>query len=407
MSTRLSVRLREDEGITLVEIMVSITILMVTLGAFASTIAQSLQVTTQDEQYVRANQFASDVLEATWALEWDLVGFYEGDAGYTSTAIDPDSGTTRQTVSLGGVRPATSPGNQAPLPLEEPPPVDGTSYTVDRQITWIDDPVIPGGQNHKAVVVRLSWDLRGQPFELTSSAVRSPTLAEDGRTLASGATSCGQGELTSFEISPADVVIRPPSDTSPGGTTQAITVTARTCEGAASVLLVTDPADPLANFGMIQVSPGLWSTTFQAGTTQFQPATYTWTARSTGDRVYERQATVTLRQEVLVPFGIVSVSPTPLPICVDNRNNPRTTAATTVVVEVEGGVAQSVRMTWTGGQNTSVNLNPINQQPGFWTGTIPNNARMARGNVTIAVSATQQDSLQPVTFPYATVTQVC
>ena len=121
---------RQDDGFTLVEMLVSLIVVALVAGAFMNVLVRSLDSTRGLDVRTRANQLAQDRLESVVSRPWSAVGLFATDAGYSATGS-----TGQPTVTLSTPRPTG-----APVPSETTV-VKGTSFSLRTDITWQDDPV--------------------------------------------------------------------------------------------------------------------------------------------------------------------------------------------------------------------------------------------------------------------------
>lgn len=167
-----------DDGLSLVEVLVAMTLLAVVLAASASTFISSFVAIGANENRTRATALANEELENLRALPWNQVGFYAGDPFPSGMA------TTYPTVILGdgGARPA---GTRAPMPTQVVTG-RGPAFTVTRTIEWVDneqtsssDPAAPSDQDYKRLAVNVAWtDASGQARTIDVESLRSPTPEE-------------------------------------------------------------------------------------------------------------------------------------------------------------------------------------------------------------------------------------
>ena len=124
-------RIQQEEGISLVEVLVSILLLGLVLMALGSTLTASMAAARQDESQTHGVALATERLENLQALHWSQVGFYSDANGFRATPPGMGGLATR---SLG---PTPSPADVAvPKPLETNISRDGRTYTVRTDIVW-------------------------------------------------------------------------------------------------------------------------------------------------------------------------------------------------------------------------------------------------------------------------------
>jgi prepilin-type N-terminal cleavage/methylation domain-containing protein len=181
-----------DHGMTLVEVMVALLILTVVLSALASVLTASLRSLHANDNRVKANAVATQLLEELRGLEWDEAGFSEGDHGYRA-AVDVDTGqpcsepdadatdACEATVTFEDLGEPV-PDDPRPRPLRdggggpgtETVERDGTEYEVRTDISWIDDPQAAGSRDYKRFRLAVTWRDFGQQRRLTHSTTRAP-----------------------------------------------------------------------------------------------------------------------------------------------------------------------------------------------------------------------------------------
>lgn len=224
---RLRARLAAGEqGVSLVEVLVSVGIIGVALTGFASVLGASLVSISREQSHVRGSQLANQLVEEMRSLEFGQVGFYRDDDGFVDSAA---------VVALGPSRPSDS---TAPLPGPETVEHDGTAYTVTRTIAWVDDAADGVGAadansdtfDFKGMTVQLAWSDRGQAYDYTAASSWAPSTTDvplheaacaDFRIL-DGVPPLGARE---FEISPSGVLLDP------------LNVYVKTCGQAATAVL--------------------------------------------------------------------------------------------------------------------------------------------------------------------------
>lgn len=387
MALWLRMRVRDDSGISLVEIMVSIVILGIALTAFAGTITSVLGNITQDEQFVRGNQVAADLVEESRAQAWDCIGLDSTAPGWTTTGaqgpmVEMDSGCTAQEVNL----------------PEHAVTIDVQDYDVTREVAWVDDSAVPGATNYKRITVTLDWSVRGRDYTAGQESVRVPTPDEVPVASLSGTptptptptpTSCA-GQIQSMTITPSSVAITPS-----GLTDEAIVVVATTCAGTTGVTLGGETAaDSLSTRSMVATPAGSttrWELSFPRGTPNFDEGVKTWRASASGNTV--TQQITFYQQTTLPPVVITAVTPTPGNAwCVfDNGGSKDALRETvTLAVAVTGltdGSSGTVSVRWTtaAGSTTA----SFNSTTGTWRATIPSTARFTGTTTTVYVTATR------------------
>jgi Tfp pilus assembly protein PilV len=388
---RIRERLHAEEGISLVEIMVSIVILGIALTAFAGTITSALGTIARDEQYVRANQVAADLVEEIRAQPWRCMGLDTTKPGWSSTGTGGATMVPLPTTAPPAGQPACTSGDaHAGTSVES---VDGQQYAVRRQVVWVDDPAMAGAENHKRVVVTLDWTVRGRPYQTTQESLRVPRPTADevpvGNAPPPPPASCA-GQVTGMSITPATVAITPS-----GLTDEAIVVVVETCAGTTGVTLAgMAAADDLSPRSMVASPTGSttrWQLSFPVGTPNFSAGTKNWRATATGAAATAgtntaiRQITF-YQQAALPPVRIVSVAFAPS-LCMSNQGI--LYRASTATITVEGIVNAQASVTLRPGPGTaqSAAFQAATATQSTWVLTLATGTDVGQNSVNIAVNA--------------------
>src|SRR5687768_65177 len=81
-------RLRAEEGISLIEMLVSILLMGLVLAALGSTLFATMAAARQNEGTTKATALATQSLENLQALPWDSVGFYSNDGAPAQQTVN-------------------------------------------------------------------------------------------------------------------------------------------------------------------------------------------------------------------------------------------------------------------------------------------------------------------------------
>lgn len=128
-------RLRQEEGVSLVETLVGILLLGVVLMALGSTLTGSMAAARQDESLTHGTALATEVLEELHAVPWAHLGFYNNDGPHWR-AIVPELGGL-STVSRGTLPASPEPDRLVPMRTVNR---DGKTYSVRTDIVWQASP---------------------------------------------------------------------------------------------------------------------------------------------------------------------------------------------------------------------------------------------------------------------------
>lgn len=159
-----------EDGLTLVEMVVALMVVGFAMMAMASVAVTSLHAIQGSERTTRATAVGSEMLERLVALDYDLLGLYE----------DETSETTFEGEELVLLPAPTERDERVPTPSETVER-DGIEYTIERAITWVDDAVDgedgsddDGNRDYKRMVVDVSWEIRGEVRTRRVQALRAP-----------------------------------------------------------------------------------------------------------------------------------------------------------------------------------------------------------------------------------------
>jgi prepilin-type N-terminal cleavage/methylation domain-containing protein len=172
---------RGDEGMTLIELIVAVTILSMVMTGLAASIGLSLKAV----QLARARQVAESAankrLEELRDVDYPNLAL-ESMPVFNSDPNNPDhfvSGTTYDYSGKGQfeqmIVETNPPGPVAHI--ESPVVVGGTVVDVYQYVTWVDDPTIPGTQNLRRVTVVVQYHqiaVKGTDHILRESALFTP-----------------------------------------------------------------------------------------------------------------------------------------------------------------------------------------------------------------------------------------
>lgn len=226
-------RVREEDGTSLIEMMIAILVLGVAMTALAQTLIQSLQATreSQDVQVVTAG--VQGIIEDLQSLDWSTAALYSvdiaaADARWSDRLDGAGQLDGADVVRVTGPSTPTDRDNQIPRP-HETATTDGTAYTYDVYPVWVDRSQVLGAVDTKRFVVIASWnDPIGGAQELRFEAERAPSQAEAGSN-----SSGGRFIFTLASPDPVD------ANTSDGTIDQSISIQARSNVGMNAFVTAT------------------------------------------------------------------------------------------------------------------------------------------------------------------------
>lgn len=159
---------RNEDGLTLVEMMVALLVLGVVLAAMASVSIASMLSMQRSERVVDSTQLGNEVLEEVLALPFEVVGLYNTEA------TDHFGEVTFEGEDLVLFPDPTGDRDErVPYPTRAVTRNDIT-FEVETAVTWVDDPATPDAQDYKRITVLLTWEIRGEVRTARTEATRSP-----------------------------------------------------------------------------------------------------------------------------------------------------------------------------------------------------------------------------------------
>lgn len=174
-------RFADDEGISLVEMLVAILVLAVVMGAMVQSLATSFFSVQRQELHVHATALAAELVESAVSLPWGVIGLCKtaADQQYPTGKVDGEDVVvfpqTDDVCNAAGGPPIV------PVDTYVRPLGTGVQYNVKTAVTWHDDvqdddasgdPNTP--QDLKRIRVTVSWFARGEPVSYTAETVRAP-----------------------------------------------------------------------------------------------------------------------------------------------------------------------------------------------------------------------------------------
>lgn len=372
----------DDDGFTLIEMMVAILLLAIILSAMVSVIITSLTSMQREEQRVRATQLAQEELERLRAVEWDCAAFDATDPAYTATY----NGNTTVTLDPAECSDPTI----APQPGAQTRTVDGIDYNTELHVYWIDDPADgtaaagtdAGPQDYKEFAADVTWTLRGETYTYSNTSTRVPTVEEVPLDPLPPSTTF---EITSLEVDPVSV------GTTAGATTSTITVIVETSQAASSVNL-TVPSSSYGSAALSDISSGAgvrWQKTIPAGSTAFSNGDHEFVVSAVGSLGSDTETeTVTFAEAPAVtPVTIKTPLLSPgAPLCVGGSSLHRNV---TVTVDIDGvTITDEVTVSWTDKAGTAATSSATPTANGArFTATIPAGTQFNRSTTTLTIDA--------------------
>ena len=369
-----------EAGVSLVEILVSVSILGVAMSGLASVLGASMISISREQSTVRGAQLANELVEEMRALDFDDVTFYADDGVPTyvnghESVIDTDS-----------YRPTASP---APLPGPEVVTHDGTTYTVTRSIVWIDDAADGVGvadqdtrtHDFKGMTVRLDWQDRGQSYDYTASTSWAPSTTD---------VPLHQAACQDFQLLDGVVTLTAEAEISPtGGLLDPLSVFAKTCGESATVVLTLGSLITIPLHAIADTNGQEWALTLDSllGLPLGEVAATLVATAADGSVDTWTGTTTFIQPDILEPLDVMVPTVAPS-LCV--RTTTRAAwRASTVSVQVHGFPAPtSVTVAWSDA-NGSVGAIPTSLPllGEGWTAVIPAGTVLNGSSTTLTITA--------------------
>lgn len=167
-----------DEGFSLVELLVAITILVVVSLSLLGALIGGLRAAVASEQRTRANETATDVLEGLRSVPWNKTGYYKSELdAYLATPghASPPYGESPVVVSA-------APPSPRPADVPHAGPVtvlkNGVTYRVTTWVTWVGAANDGTKYAPKRVSTDVTWTVQGRSHSLHAEGVRAPVASE-------------------------------------------------------------------------------------------------------------------------------------------------------------------------------------------------------------------------------------
>lgn len=166
-------RRSSEEGLGLVEIMISIVLIGLILAGLASSLITTLRSIRTAEKTSLATALHQELLEATVALPWERIGLYTDDPDYVSTVTEAESGQTFTSVGLA----PESPTDPRIDPRVQTFTRENAQFEVTRDIYWVDTDG-DGTDEAKRIRTIIDWTDPAGGGSATFYALRLPTGLE-------------------------------------------------------------------------------------------------------------------------------------------------------------------------------------------------------------------------------------
>ncbi|MFT5563431.1 MAG: type II secretory pathway pseudopilin PulG [Myxococcota bacterium] len=342
-----------EAGVSLIELLVSMTILMIILTALAGTLVVTLSSVNLTEEELAATQLANELAEGIQSGSFDVVALYVDEMNpslntqASEWAVRLDDAGTFEAASI-----ITVVGPVGPREAKYPEPVvnetvGGIDYRMDRYITWVDRDG-DGTVETKRLTSFVSWtDRTGGPHELRFDSERVATQAE-------GASTVAGARVIQFSFSPDPAELHAVT----GQLIEPVNIFVRTDRGTIFGQFELSTYDPVLDIFTLEIVPAIGQTFGTNGGYVTWAATLpVSTALSTGDvdvRFTAQDATLSQVASVGTLDTYARSESTPVPINFGAADTFAVLAATTItntgVSTVAGRVGVSPGTAMTGFQ---------------------------------------------------------
>ncbi|MGV8847797.1 hypothetical protein, partial [Tessaracoccus sp.] len=166
---------RNDDGLSLAEMVVSIAVVTLVLLSFGAAFLRMGEAQRSAEAADRGTQMVQGQMEKIRKLPYSLVGCYTGD-GLTDCPTNASNGEL--VVNLGAARPLATVGSISPK-VNEDVPSGNNKYSVKTVVTEAGNTsTVSSTYYAKRVTVTATWTLSGKVRSVTREWLRSPSPAE-------------------------------------------------------------------------------------------------------------------------------------------------------------------------------------------------------------------------------------
>lgn len=159
----------EADGLTIVELLIALFIVMLTFAVLASTVIASFASIRNNEARVRGVALANELVEEMATIPWMQLGLYEDDDRLDLSEVDEDEGEILEFEDEAVV---LLTDDADPIPSHKDDiERDGRTYQVKRWVTWVEEDDRP---ELKRMVAIVEWEVAGRDFTIRSDALRAP-----------------------------------------------------------------------------------------------------------------------------------------------------------------------------------------------------------------------------------------
>jgi hypothetical protein len=162
-----------EDGLSLVEMMVAMVVVAIVLMAMASVAIASMISTQRSEAVVASTQLGNEILEEYLALPFEMLALYDSEAEDHFGVAAEFEDEPLYTIPDPLVR-----DPRVPVPLRTAVEHQGISFDVETAIVEVDEDATKSGQDYRRVIVLLTWEVRGDTRTARTEAMVTPDPEE-------------------------------------------------------------------------------------------------------------------------------------------------------------------------------------------------------------------------------------
>ena len=166
-------RRSSEEGLGLIEVMISIVLIGIILAGLAASLMTTLRSIRTAEKTSLATALHQELLESAVALPWERIGIYTDDSDWVANVTEPETGDTWPSVGLA----PESPRDTQIMDRVQTLTREGVDFDVVRDIYWVDTDG-DGTKEAKRIRTDISWSDPAGDGEAVFYALRLPTALE-------------------------------------------------------------------------------------------------------------------------------------------------------------------------------------------------------------------------------------
>ena len=255
---------RDDEGLSLVEMLVALVVTSIAFTALAAAMLTGVRSAQASSVVTASNQVASEQIERLRGVDWSLLGHYADEAGWGSGYYGGEN-----LVKVADTTPSPRPA-EVPYLAAQNVSVGNVTYAVTTRVTWAGSSVSTPNDGTtyapKRITVTVTSVFKGQTRTVHQTAIRTPNAKEMRPPLYAAAVPIS---ITSSSVSPAQTL------GSGGELSQELVLLATTSVAAQDVTATyTLSTGDTATVALTpDATAKLWTVKLPVGTGPFTPGT--------------------------------------------------------------------------------------------------------------------------------------